>query len=302
MHRAIVASAEEYDFKPGKRKISVTSLLSPPAIRKLMMKYNDQIEEESVDRIWSFFGSICHKMLETADDEFIKEERHTCQIGTWILSGKFDAFDPKTGMLIDNKFVSGSVVKYNPKGKEEWHDQLNILKYILERNGYEVKQLDNLVEIRDWTKIASIRGDMPDKPVLTINVPIYTEDTIKSLINERINVHEEYEDTESIPICSMKERWNDGNRYAVRKKGASRAVNGGSKFDTLIDAENFMKDKKFTEKTHEIELRRGEDKRCLNYCVVNKFCSYYKDVLIPEMQSKQRNKDSGKTEFGVWDD
>jgi len=60
--------------------------------------------------------------------------------------------------------------------------------------------------------------------------------------------------------------------WAVKKKGGKRAVPAGL-HTTEDSAISFIGDMPGLE----IEYRPGEDVRCLNYCPVNKWCSYWKE-------------------------
>ena len=72
-----------------------------------------------------------------------------------------------------------------------------------------------------------------------------------------------------LPICTEKERWRKDTAYAVIKKGGKRAI---KLFDNEIDASIYA-----NKNNAEVEVRYGEDTRCLGYCPVNQFCSYYKE-------------------------
>jgi len=99
--------------------------------------------------------------------------------------------------------------------------------------------------------------------------------TTENYISERIKLHEQV----PAPECTLEEKWQRPTTYAVKKKGRKSAIRV---FDNKLEAELELdtqeekaKEKKKNEKFF-IEERKGENVRCENYCVVNKFCPYYK--------------------------
>ncbi len=75
-----------------------------------------------------------------------------------------------------------------------------------------------------------------------------------------------------MPLCSQEERFNNGDKYAVTKTGNKKALRV---FDDAETANNFLTSHKDQDKLY-IDIREGEDKKCLEYCSVAPFCSYYK--------------------------
>lgn len=273
---AIIHANEEYDFKEGPFSISVTSLLGPVGIRKLRMKYWDKIEVDAMDQIWQLLGTVMHGILERSGTNHINEQRYSIKFGGWTISGKFDSYGLLDQELIDYKFVSGSVVQYNPRGKQEWHQQLNVLRYILKQHGIEIKKMSIIPIIRDWTPRAAKTSQMPDHPVLKIDIPMWDDETIEQYLSARINLYETYERNDTIPVCTMEERWQKPPQFAVKKKGASRAVAGGI-HGSYQDAINFIVSKGYKESDYMIEERASVPTRCLGYCSVKKFCPWYQD-------------------------
>lgn len=278
LYNAIVNANSEYDFKDEPYKVSVTGLIGPPAVRKLRMKYGPQIEVDAVDLVWQLLGTVLHGILERSGNEFNTEERNTIQIGKWTVSGKHDLYDEETQELVDYKFVSGSVIAYNPKGKQEWHQQLNVLRQVLIANGKPVKSMKIIAISRDWNKRAALTAQMPDIPIVPISIPIWSDDIAMQYITNRLTVFEQYEQDNIIPICSMEERWQKPPQFAVKKIGSSRAVNGGVKL-SMLEAEEFMREKNYTTRDYEIEERPSVATRCLDYCEVKNFCPFYLNNL-----------------------
>ena len=73
-----------------------------------------------------------------------------------------------------------------------------------------------------------------------------------------------------LPLCTPEERFNSGDKYAVMKKGRKTAMRV---LDSLEDAEAW----KHASGGEYIDVRKGEDKKCIDYCSVCKFCDYWQE-------------------------
>lgn len=63
-------------YSKGKAHLSVTQLLNSPKIVALTKKFEDEIEQDASDMVWSIFGSAVHNILEHGKDEnHIVEQR-----------------------------------------------------------------------------------------------------------------------------------------------------------------------------------------------------------------------------------
>ena len=79
-------------------------------------------------------------------------------------------------------------------------------------------------------------------------------------------------------MCTLKDRFNDGDKYAVKKKANKTAT---KLHDTLEEAQAHLDNlEKQYPNIYEIETRLGEDKKCLEYCSVCNFCPYYKEKYL----------------------
>ena len=70
--------------------------------------------------------------------------------------------------------------------------------------------------------------------------------------------------------CGKADTWYTGDTFAVYKNNSKRALRVLS---TREDAENYMHNKG----GDYIEERKGEYRRCMDYCDCCKFCKYYKE-------------------------
>ena len=57
---------ERPTYSKGKANLSVTQLINSPKIVALTKKFDDQIEQDVADMVWSLFGSAVHNILEHA--------------------------------------------------------------------------------------------------------------------------------------------------------------------------------------------------------------------------------------------
>ena len=72
----IVAALSENNYTKGESHRSVTTLIDSPRVRILREKYEDQIEEDVSEMMWSVLGTAAHNIFENhAEGEYVSEER-----------------------------------------------------------------------------------------------------------------------------------------------------------------------------------------------------------------------------------
>ena len=137
----IVHAVLNQGYTPGSSDITVTQLIQPPLLRQLTKKHWNELEEDVVDRIWAVLGSSVHSFLETAYKGTTArlEERIYAEVRGWKVGGQFDVLDGDT--LSDYKLTS----IFGASGKKEWENQLNVLRWLLHKNGTEVKNLEIVI-------------------------------------------------------------------------------------------------------------------------------------------------------------
>ena len=54
-------------YSRGNADISVTSLIDSPKVRIMKEHYDDQMEIDAVDMVWSLFGTAVHSVLEQSN-------------------------------------------------------------------------------------------------------------------------------------------------------------------------------------------------------------------------------------------
>lgn len=266
------AVTREYEYKD--KQYSVTTLLKDVREILLTRRHNDEIEQDVADMIWLIFGTAVHKVLEEseeADTEF-KEEHFVEEVENgYKLSGQADLYNIKEKMVTDYKTCSVWKVIYNDW--EDYKKQLLMYAWAFRKMGFEVDKGQIVAVIKDHSKTkAKTDSTYPQYPVYK-KIFEFTEqdfDEIDTFIKKKfieINYWETVQD-DLLPICSEEARWNDGDKYAVKKKGNKRALRV---YDTLEEAENHLKQ----DENLELEIRKGEDKKCLEYCSCCKFCNYW---------------------------
>jgi len=263
---AIVNAIKNDPYNAGDCDISVTRLISPPRKVALERQHFKDLELEAVDMFWALFGQSIHVILERAELVADTETRLVIERQGWKISGQFDRFDPISGILTDYKVTSCYSVKNG--SRSEWIAQMNILATLLREHGYTVKQLQIVVILRDWSKSQAQRSsDYPTQPVVTIDIPLWSEEKCEEYIDERIRLHQVARD--KLPDCSAEERWQTANIYALMKEGRKTAV---KLFEDENEAEVACKaagDK------HHLVFRPGRSIRCENYCPAAPFCEQY---------------------------
>lgn len=260
---AIYQAVKNDPYKGG-GDISVTKLIDSPQRRQLIRKHQDAIVEDVADRIWSLLGQAVHTILERANKSDIVEERLYAEVNGWKLSGQFDRLDLHGTTLDDYKVTS--VFKVMKADYKEWTMQLNILRWLAHQNGYNVDGLRIIAILRDWKKSESQRKqDYPQTPIVSVPIEVLPLDQVYQYISDRISAHQKAAAGEMIP-CTDEERWFEGTKWALMKKGAKRATRI---YENKDDIESPVPHGFF------IEERKGGYKRCAEYCEVAPFCNQY---------------------------
>lgn len=269
----LVTLARKNFYTKGKSRFSATELLQPPRVRRLMEKFDDQIESDVADQMWSLIGSALHVVMERGKtDGWITEERLFAEIGGVSISGQIDIQQetPEGIIIWDYKFTKAWAVMRN---KKTWEDQLNIYKWFVETvKRKKVIGLKICAFVRDWNTY-STSEDYPPAPTTVIDVAMQssvdTENMMRRLIDMHQNSKVAADFEEELPLCSDEDKWMSQTMYAVRRDGRKTAIRVfPTEAEAIVLAE---KEKGYVEK------RSGEPRRCLgNFCQVAKFCEQFK--------------------------
>lgn len=268
------AVTREYEYKD--KQYSVTTILKDVREILLTRRHQNEIEQDVADMIWLILGTATHSVLENSkeDDAEFKEEHFVEEVQDgYKLSGQADLYNAETKTVTDYKTCSVWKVIY-----DDWDDykkQLLMYAWAFRKMGFEVNKGQIVSIIKDHSKTkAKVDNNYPQYPVHK-KVFEFTEndyEEIEEFIKNKFNEIEQFENTpdDELPLCSEEARWNDGDKYAVKKKGNKRALRV---YNTLEEAEEHLKQ----DDSLELEIRKGEDKKCLEYCSCCQFCKHWQE-------------------------
>lgn len=265
-------------YSKGRANLSVTQLINSPKIVALTHRFQDELEEDVSDMVWSLFGSAVHAVLEHGKDpHHTVEERIHAEVDGWHISGAVDLQinnEDGTISIRDYKTTSAWAVMND---KIEWEQQLNIYAFLVEFvKKKPIRDLGIVAIIRDWSRRdAATREGYPEAPIKELPIKLWPYEQRLEYVLHRIAQHSACEFAleagEALPKCTPEEMWEKPTVYAVRKKGGVRAK---SLHETEADA-NVALEKLGND--YEIEVRPGERTRCANFCPVRDYCQQWRD-------------------------
>lgn len=271
----VSAVTREYQYKD--KQYSATAINGGTCEAILKRRHNDEIEQDVSDMIWLIFGTAVHSVLENAQEtvDQLKENKIVVEIfDGYKLSGIFDLYDDSTGTVTDYKTASVWKVIHN-----DWNDyrqQTLIYVWMLRKIGFTNAHRGEIVAmLKDHSKTkAKTDSSYPQNPAFKIGWD-FTDKDLKSVEEFIMAKFSEIEICESVsddqlPPCSPAERWREETVYAVMKEGRKSAV---KKCDSREEAEERVAN---LGAKHYVQERPGRDKKCDEYCTVNKWCPYYK--------------------------
>jgi len=272
-------------YTRGKSDISVTQLIDSPSIRIKRQQFEDYLEMDVVDRVWSLFGTAVHHVLESTDSNgsVTMEERLYADLQGWQISGALDhqeVLPDGTVQITDYKVTSAwSVIL----GKVEWERQQNCYAWLVENSlagtnrDKKVSSIRICAILRDWQrKKAEFDNEYPQSPVVTIELPLWTTEKRLEYINDRVAMHQQaqmaYDLDGEFGTCTAEEQWAKPDTWAVKKKGLKRALK-------VHDTEAAAIEHADQDSSLMVEFRKGEATRCLgNYCSVADFCPQFQSM------------------------
>ncbi len=261
----LVTLARREYYSKGAAQYSVTEIMSPPKIRRMREKYDDQIVTDVSQMLWSLLGSALHVVMERGETSgWIKEERLFAEVDGVSISGAIDLQEEgESGITIyDYKFTSAWAVMQE---KEEWTQQLNIYKWLVETvKQRKVVGLKICALVRDYSK-HDLREAYPAAPICIVDVPLWDSVKTEMYIRERLEMHRESkmraDFEEDLQNCSNEERWMSETTFAVKREGRKTAIRV---FKTIEEATELAEKEKGY-----VETRLGEPKRCTgDFCGV----------------------------------
>lgn len=272
----LVTLARREYYSKGAAQYSVTEIMSPPKIRRMREKYDDQIVTDVSQMLWSLLGSALHVVMERGETSgWIKEERLFAEVDGVSISGAIDLQEEgEAGITIyDYKFTSAWAVMQE---KEEWIQQLNIYKWLVETvKQRKVVGLKICAMVRDYSK-HDLREAYPAAPICVIDIPLWDSVKTEMYIRERLEMHRESkmraDFEEDLQNCSNEERWMSETTFAVKREGRKTAIRV---FKTIEEATELAEKEKGY-----VETRLGEPRRCTgDFCGVSQWCAQYQGEL-----------------------
>lgn len=258
----------------GGGDISATKLIDSPKRRTLYRAHKDSVVEDVADRVWAVMGQAVHAVLERAQTSALVEERLYADVNGWKVSGQYDRMHLADRVLQDWKVCS----VFKADGDESWERQLNVLRWLAHKNGYQVDRLQVVAIFRDWSKSKAQRDpNYPQTPIKVIEVPVWTLEQAEAYIAERVGLHQRSDAGEVIE-CTEEERWYSGTTYALMKEGGKRAKRV---VPILADLGEIPEG-------HYVVERPGVNRRCQDYCEVAPFCAQWQ-AIKPETQGEDSN-------------
>ena len=269
--------AVEKDYQYRDKRYSITSLLDPDRVLMLKRRHNDEIEQDVSECIWMLFGTVTHYVLETGiecrENEYVEEHLEYTFPSGYTLSGIIDHVED---YIDDYKTTSVWTVIYG-SNNEHWKKQLQMGAYLhYKEHGNWINKGRIIAILKDFNKKDSLLKDnYPKLPVQVINFDLGTPEEVEEWIVKRFKRIEYLEKLSDLdlPLCTPEERFNTGDKYAVKKKVWKKAFRV---FDSLDEARELLieLERKYPGE-YEIEERIGEDKKCKDYCSCCQFCPYY---------------------------
>lgn len=275
--QTIVNVVQRPTYSKGKANLSVTQLINSPKIVALTNKFQEELEQDVSDMVWSLFGTAIHTVLEHGkDDDHIVEQRLHTEVDGWRISGAIDLQVISQDEIDIKDYKTVSVYSVMNE-KIEWEQQLNIYAWLVEKiKGTPVKSVSIVAIIRDWSRRdAASKEGYPQAPIKEIPINLWPMDQREAFIKERIALHSacefEMETDGKLPDCTPQEMWEKPTVWALKKRGNVRAKALYDNEDKAYEAlGNYGKE-------YEIEVRPGERTRCANFCPVNNYCQQWRD-------------------------
>jgi len=276
VYNLIYASAG--DYSRGSSDYTVTELLNPPRISILKKRHWDNIKENASDRIWSVFGTAVHYMLEKhSSDDSHTEDRYYVDILGKRIGGQIDCYND--GTLSDYKVTSAWSIVHGSK-IVDWTTQLNLYAYLLYVSGKPVHKIQIIALLRDWDKHkAKYDPNYPQGAMIVVPLELWDFSFTKDWLTTRVELFNANQDStdDNLSRCTASDMWESPTKYAVMKEGRKTAVRV---LDTKEEADQYLER---CDKKHYVQERRGERRRCAEYCPVSKFCNIWKEYQQNEL-------------------
>ena len=139
-----------------------------------------------------------------------------------------------------------------------------------------VKEIKFVALLKDHSKSKARKDfEYPQKPVVVHTVKATAEalEEIEKYIVSKIKSFEEAEKLadSDLPLCTKEERWATADKWAIMKTGRKTALK-------VCESEEEAKSLLESMGGTNIEYRKGESKKCVDYCNCCEFCPFYKSL------------------------
>jgi len=267
------AIAPDRPYTPNPGRIGVTGLIDAPLPRTLKLRHYDEIVEDVDDMLYMFYGNLADEVVKQAagpwDLVSVKIEIPTTS--GLVLVGKPDIISLKEKLIRDIKFTGAYSVIYK-SSIEKWTQQLNVYDWMVRLEMGSLIQVEGLeiqALLRDFTKYKAMADeDYPNSGINIIPIPRWSDGEQRDYIESRLKDHEDNPERE----CTPAEKWQESITYAVIKGNNKRATRV---LDTEAKAIEYIKEKEVV--GARVVKRKGKNKKCQDFCRVNKFCPYFKE-------------------------
>ena len=211
--KEIVSSMAEKEIawrnQPG--DIHVTELTRPLRMTLLDRRYGYYLDPMGMVDLWE--GNVAHAELARHNGE-LREHAMMKTIHGANVIGRIDSYnlaivkDLKWTKIFTWKMCEADIRKNQP----EYFWQINIYRWLLQQEGYEVKEQQLIMRLKDWSA-TSWRNTDPPAPIMKVDVP-FAEDVEKYLFDraEAYLLFKSQPD-DALPMCS------DDERYGKDKEG-----------------------------------------------------------------------------------
>jgi hypothetical protein len=269
------------DYDKGQADYSVTQLLDAPRIVILKNRYSEEKDIDSM--IPSALGTYVHKAVEQ------KLDRVYMKVCNSVVGGLADRIDGK--VLTDFKHTR--VFAYMDQDQMlKFRQQLLLYAYMYNRNKYDISVVQNAFLFTDWMPSVARRDRRyPQTRFLEHEWPFSDEElsVVPEFMEKRVKALEWNAEQcdEDLTLCTKKDMWYTGDVWAVKKKGAKKAVSGGlhnteesakKHVNKLLVDQTYDYNTKIQERNkYTIEYREGVRVRCeQNHCGVAQHCDDWK--------------------------
>ena len=177
----------------------------------------------------------------------------------------------KNETVYDWKTASTWKVQFNDFS--DWDKQGLIYAWLMKQNGLKVKEIKFVALLKDHSKSKARKDfEYPQKPVVVHTVKV-TEEALKEIeafINLKVRQFEVAETLvdEKLTPCTKEERWATDDKWAIMKAGRKTALK-------VCESEEQAKELMGSLGGTSIEYRKGESKKCEDYCNCKAFCPFY---------------------------